>query len=82
MIASFLPLPPTVEADVKEKNHSTSHMDLEQGRSGSNPEQDSDNCYNKVKWWRSLNRYMSIIGLLLVGAAIALIVTSTQQRKP
>ncbi|KID89665.1 serine-rich protein [Metarhizium guizhouense ARSEF 977] len=82
MIASFLPLPPTVEADMKEKNHSTSHMDLEQGRSGSNLEQDSDNCYNKVEWWRSLNRYMSIIGLLLVGAAIALIVTSTQQRKP
>lgn len=67
---------------MKEKNHSTSHMDLEQGRSGSNLEQDSDNCYNKVEWWRSLNRYMSIIGLLLVGAAIALIVTSTQQRKP
>ncbi|KAG8411970.1 hypothetical protein J3459_016109 [Metarhizium acridum] len=81
MIASFLPLPPTAEADMKEKNHSTGHLDLEQGRSGSKLGQDSNNCYNKVKWWRSLNRYMSFIGLLLVGAAVALIVTSTQQRK-
>ncbi|KHN97684.1 serine-rich protein [Metarhizium album ARSEF 1941] len=59
----------------------TNNRDLEQGENGSEPGQDSANCYSKVKWWRNFNRYMSVIGLLLVGAVVALIVASTQQRQ-
>lgn len=82
MLASFLPLPPEVPADMKEKTQSTSHLDLEQGGGHPAEKQKGTNCYHRAKWWRNLNRYMSIIGVLLVGAAIALIITGTQQWKP
>lgn len=82
MFASFLPLPPPSQADMKEKNHLTRHLDLESGRRYSTKGQNSSSHYNKARWWRNLNRYMSVIGLFLIGAAIALTVTGTQQWKP
>ena len=34
--------------------------------------------YNKAKWWRNLNRIMSAIGLLIIGAVITLAIISTR----
>ncbi|KAK3067467.1 hypothetical protein LTR53_015650 [Teratosphaeriaceae sp. CCFEE 6253] len=33
----------------------------------------------KARWWRTLNRIMSILGLLVVGAVIALAVVATRK---
>lgn len=83
MLASFLPLPSAAQADVREKkNHSASDLDLESGRQHPNKGQNCSSHYNRIRWWRNLNRYMSVIGLFLIGAAIALTVTGTQQWKP
>jgi hypothetical protein len=36
--------------------------------------------YNSARWWRNLNRIMSVVGLLIIGAIIALAVLGVQQR--
>jgi hypothetical protein len=70
------------QKNMKEKGNNTCYLDLEQARSHRAEGQNTgDGYYNKVKWWRNVNRFMSIIGLLLVGAMVALIVTGTKQWK-
>lgn len=79
MIAAFLPLPPIHQLDMVERLQSTSHLDLhlEASRQAHGIQEAR---YNSAKWWRNLNRVMSIIGLLLIGAAIALIVVGVRQK--
>jgi len=35
--------------------------------------------YESARWWRNLNRVMSIVGLLIIGAIVALVVVGFQQ---
>lgn len=75
MVAAFLPLPPKPQVEMVE-NHSTSHLDLQHQPVGTIDEI----RYNSARWWRNLNRVMSIIGLLVLGAVIALIVVGLKQQ--
>jgi hypothetical protein len=65
MIASFLPLPldPTL-ADAR------SQTDLEQQFARDFGAAD-DKAYQKANWWRNLNRVMSGVGTLLIGAIVS-----------
>lgn len=38
-----------------------------------------DTKFQNARWWRNLNRVMSVVGLLLLGTIIALIVVGTRQ---
>ena len=38
-----------------------------------------DTRYQNARWWRNLNRVMSVIGLLILGTIITLVVVGTQQ---
>ncbi|KAI0194378.1 hypothetical protein EV127DRAFT_478366 [Xylaria flabelliformis] len=82
MIAAFLPLPPKSQFDMQEldKRIAQSRKD-----SGAEPlyrraAPIDDSLYQSARWWRNLNRYMSIIGLLILGAIAALIVVGIRQR--
>jgi hypothetical protein len=79
-VASFLPLPICIGTELKDKDYSTSHLDLEQGASIQGKTEMSASRYDRAKWWRNLNRYMSIIGVFVIGAVLALTITGAQQQ--
>lgn len=35
--------------------------------------------YESARWWRNLNRVMSMVGLLVIGAVIALVIVGVRQ---
>ncbi|KAF2878172.1 hypothetical protein BDV95DRAFT_624725 [Massariosphaeria phaeospora] len=74
MIASFLPLPPSPEM----VEHATpSQIDLER-QFATRLGPIDDRSFQKASWWRNLNRIMSAIGTLLVGAIIALAIFASR----
>lgn len=79
MIAAFLPLPPRPVLEMIEQHHSTSHINLSQEPSRELQHVDEAR-YNSARWWRNLNRVMSAVGLLIIGAAIALVVVGTHHQ--
>ncbi|KAI0816658.1 hypothetical protein GGR55DRAFT_247800 [Xylaria sp. FL0064] len=83
MIAAFLPLPANPRSDMEELGKSIAQS---QTPDDSGPEPPyrrvtpvDDIRYQSARWWRNLNRYMSIIGLLILGAIAALIVVGVKQ---
>ncbi|KAI0911941.1 hypothetical protein F4823DRAFT_257521 [Ustulina deusta] len=84
MIAALLPLPPNPRLDMEELGKSTAQFQMP-GDSGAEPlyrrvAPIDDSRYQSARWWRNLNRYMSIVGLLILGAIAALIVVGVKQR--
>lgn len=83
MIAAFLPLPPKLQMDMQERNKSAAQFRMP-GGAGPEPFYQQvgpidDSRYQSARWWRNLNRYMSVVGLLILGAFVALIVVGTRQ---
>ncbi|KAK3302115.1 uncharacterized protein B0T15DRAFT_404370 [Chaetomium strumarium] len=79
MVAAVLPLPPNPKLRMLDVENS-------QGRFGSpHPafryqQQLLDELrYESARWWRNLNRGMSVVGLLIIGAIIALAVVGVRQ---
>jgi len=79
MVASFLPLPSQPLFDMTEAHQSTGHLDL-RPEAGRNVYASCARRYSRAQWWRSLNRAMSVVGLFVVGAIVALIVTGVKQQ--
>lgn len=82
MIASFLSLPVKItELDMVERDHSTTQFRIpetpepfvRQARAPDNKR------YLSARWWRNLNRMMSVVGLLVVGAIVALAIVGYWQ---
>jgi hypothetical protein len=81
MIAALLPLPPMPQPEMAERLHSTSNVDLQQQQQVPQYVRAIDEMrYNSARWWRNLNRVMSIVGLLVIGAIAALAVIGVKQR--
>ncbi|TGJ87348.1 hypothetical protein E0Z10_g1373 [Xylaria hypoxylon] len=83
MIAALLPLPNNPYFNMEELGKSTTHFQMPDD---TGPESFyrrvatvDDLRYQSARWWRNLNRYMSIIGLLIIGAVVALIVVGIRQ---
>lgn len=77
MIGAFLPLPPDPQLEMAEGDGSRSHLDVSSLPGHSLVPQTT--YYEGARWWRQLNRYMSIVGLLVVGAVVALVVIGVRQ---
>ncbi|PHH59650.1 hypothetical protein CDD81_2773 [Ophiocordyceps australis] len=83
MVASLLPLPPRPPRDELIQEHcntSQFHLRLEANHLA------SDDLllarrYSRARWWRSLNRAMSILGVFVIGAAVALIIFGVKQKR-
>jgi len=79
MVAALLPLPPNPELEMAElekgKNkYSSTHPAFRQQQYVFD-----ETRYESARWWRNLNRFMSVIGLLIIGAVVALAVIGVRQ---
>ncbi|KAH7038009.1 uncharacterized protein B0I36DRAFT_73975 [Microdochium trichocladiopsis] len=82
MIGAFLPLP--VAVHLKSANPDDSQTELgapvqEKIRDDQHFAFD-DAQYQSARWWRNLNRVMSIVGILVLGAVAALVVIGVKDR--
>ncbi|OTB08471.1 hypothetical protein M426DRAFT_7785 [Hypoxylon sp. CI-4A] len=81
MVAAFLPLPPKPVLAMDERDRSTTEFQ------GSDQEESlrrrvvlvDDSRYLSARWWRNVNRFMAIAGLLILGAVAALVVIGVRQ---
>ena len=80
MVASLLPLPVRPGFETADGTPNPSDLDLRHGRDHEMQAIASARFYRRAQWWRSLNRAMSIVGLFVVGAVVALIVTGVRQQ--
>lgn len=78
-MAACVPLPGPSDLESSEHDRSTSNLDLRQKPSYHAPSV-NETVYDSARWWRNVNRIMSIVGLLVLGAIIALIVLGVRQR--
>lgn len=74
MFAAFIPIKAATQAEDVEANNSTSKSD------GFKVDGKEDAVFTSAIWWRRVNRGMSIVGLLILGAIIALSVVGVKQR--
>lgn len=79
IIAACIPLPPSPSLEATGHDASTSDLDLRQKPTSHAPSID-ETVYSSAQWWRNVNRIMSIIGLLVLGAVAALVVVGVRQR--
>ncbi|KAI5928795.1 hypothetical protein F4810DRAFT_25006 [Camillea tinctor] len=84
IIAAFLPLPAKPIPTVQERDASTAELGIpeeaktEPFRRQTMPVDDIN--YQSARWWRNLNRFMAIVGLLILGAVAALVVIGIRQK--
>ncbi|KAK4639019.1 hypothetical protein QC761_702290 [Podospora bellae-mahoneyi] len=69
MAGALLPLPQRYSLEKGEKQPEYRYQ----------PQAGDERRFEAVRWWRNLNRIMSIVGLLIIGAIIALAVVGVQQ---
>jgi len=71
MIASLLPLPQRQVRDMEERGQNNAHGSSEALDDYSRQFGPMDDArYESARWWRTLNRYMSVPGILIVAAAV------------
>lgn len=79
MVAAFLPLPPNPELELAQAEngkdkYSSTHPAFRKQRYAAD-----EMRYQSARWWRSLNRVMSVIGLLIIGAVVALAIVGVRE---
>ncbi|KAF2965769.1 hypothetical protein GQX73_g7795 [Xylaria multiplex] len=79
MIGALLPLPPNPYVNMQELGKTTQFQMPDDSPLYRRVAPVDDIRYQSARWWRNLNRYMSIIGLLIIGAVVALIVVGINQ---
>ncbi|TVY29051.1 hypothetical protein LHYA1_G002247 [Lachnellula hyalina] len=84
MIAAFLPLPlnPMTEMRERDVENSTSNLDNSNDYANDFARQFGpvdEIRFESAKWWRNLNRWMSIVGLLIIAAVVVLVVIGVRE---
>ncbi|KAI6551304.1 hypothetical protein MCOR04_011076, partial [Pyricularia oryzae] len=78
MIAALLPLPAEPQLQMLEGDNSQSELGIPDSlRRRVTPADDIR--YQSAKWWRTLNRCMSAVGLIIIGVVIGLVVVGIRQ---
>lgn len=80
IIAACLPVPSSPKPDVEKGDGSANQHDTQASAVHRRSAVAEMPHHEGARWWRRLNRYMSIIGLLVIGAVIALVVVGVRQR--
>lgn len=73
MIAAFLPIPSNPLVEMAEHGHTDTHFDTRRKFAI------DETPYDVARWWRSLNRCMAVLGLLVIGAVVALVILGVKQ---
>ncbi len=76
MIAAVLPLPADPQREMEKRSHG--EFGVPEAFKRQMAETDEIR-YQSAKWWRTLNRVMAVIGLLILGAIAALVVIGVRQ---
>lgn len=86
MVAAFLPLPPNPKSEMLEKGAHTTDDPFDRSKSrlgfrtSINPISPIEEArYLSARWWRRLNIGMSFVGLIIIGAVIALAIIGSQE---
>lgn len=82
MLGAVLPLPePSPLAMLDNRNSSISDLGVRsrEHEYERHIESIDELRYQNAKWWRTLNRGMSVIGLMIIGAVIGLAVASVKE---
>lgn len=79
MIAALLPLPPNPKNGMFETDNTKSQFGGGHPASRYHQYLSDESKYESARWWRNLNRLMSVVGLLIIGAVIALAVVGVRQ---
>ncbi|KAK3692754.1 hypothetical protein B0T22DRAFT_24805 [Podospora appendiculata] len=80
MIAALLPLPPNPKLQMLERgDNSNSQYKSTQREVRPQPGVVDETRYESARWWRNLNRAMSFVGLIIIGAVVALAVVGVKQ---
>jgi hypothetical protein len=74
MIAAVLPLPQNAMKEMRERDNSTSNLD--ESNEGPNDYTRQfgpidEARYESAKWWRNLNRWMSLVGFLIIDTVVS-----------
>ena len=80
MIAALLPLPPNPKLQMFESDSNQSRFGAGHPVSRYQRYLVDETRYESARWWRNLNRGMSIVGLLIIGAVVALAIVGVRQR--
>jgi hypothetical protein len=73
MVAALLPLPSNPMLNMHERDLSTSNLDGSNDHSSDFVRQFGpmdEARYESAKWWRTLNRWMSLVGFLIIAAVV------------
>jgi hypothetical protein len=77
MVAAFLPLPTNpkhLDVENGDNKYTSTHPAFRRQKYAVD-----ESRYESARWWRNLNRGMSIVGLLIIGAVVALAVIGVRQ---
>ncbi|KAM0473902.1 hypothetical protein ACHAPX_007950 [Trichoderma viride] len=80
MVGAVLPIPTRPERDMTERRFSDGNIDLRTEARTQMQYINAERLHDRVKWWRSVNRRMSIIGALILCLCIVLIVVGVKQQ--
>lgn len=80
MVAALLPLPPRPQSEMFEADTSQSRFGSVHPAFRYQQYLVDETRYESARWWRNLNRAMSVVGLLIIGAVVALAVVGVRQR--
>jgi hypothetical protein len=81
MIAALLPLPPDPMLEMRERDHSTSNLDANNNVLNDYAREFGpmdEARYESAFWWRRLNRWMSLVGVIIIAVIIVLVVIGTR----
>ncbi|KAL6800530.1 hypothetical protein J3E68DRAFT_275186 [Trichoderma sp. SZMC 28012] len=74
IIGAILPIPPKLEREMTEQAFSTGHLDIRMEARNQRLYINAERLHERARWWRSVNRRMSIIGALIICLCVVLIV--------
>lgn len=74
MAAALLPLPPNPKLQMFERDNTNGHPAFRYHQ-----QLVEETRFESARWWRNLNRVMSVVGILIIGAVITLAVVGVRQ---
>lgn len=80
MFGALLPLPSEPRPEITDGCHSTSHLDLREAACHHMRTMSDLHHHNRTEWWRGINRRMSLVGVVVIGAYIALVIIGVRQQ--
>lgn len=80
MIGAILPIPPKPERAMTERIYISGHLDIRMEARHQRQYIHAERLHERLKWWRSVNRRMSLIGGIILSLCIILIAVGAKQQ--